>query len=70
MMATPLSAAARHQLVRQMVTLVANEVGPEFDFVLVVRCGNQPSYVMTDVAAERARLMLIDALHHPDAPPT
>jgi hypothetical protein len=68
MMAAPLSASARHQLVRQMVAIVAQEAGPEFDFVLVVRCGNQPSYVMTDVQAERARSMLIDALHHPDAP--
>jgi hypothetical protein len=51
---------------QQMVEIVAHNIGPDFDFVLVVRSGSERSYVLTDVPRDRARSMLFDALHHPD----
>jgi hypothetical protein len=63
---TELSSIIRQQLVGQMVEIVAHNIGPDFDFVLVVRSGSERSYVLTDVPRDRARSMLFDALHHPD----
>jgi hypothetical protein len=67
-MIVAISGHVRHLLVVKMVALVSGMLGPDFDFVLVVRKHNEPSYVMTDVEPERARSLLFDALHHPDAP--
>jgi hypothetical protein len=52
-----------------MVQIVARSIGADFAFVLVVRQGDQHSYVLTDVPRDRTRSMLFDALHHhPDMP--
>ena len=68
MTAPPLSATIRQRVVDQMVALVSRQLGPDFDFVLVIRARHDPTYVLTDVNGEHARDMLRDALHHPDAP--
>ena len=65
---TELSSIIRQRLVEQMVEIVAHNIGPDFDFVLVVRSGSERSYVLTDVPRDRTRSMLFDALHHPDMP--
>jgi hypothetical protein len=65
---TELLPATRQRLVDAMVEIVSHNVGADFDFVLVVRSGDERSYVLTDVETERARSMLLDALHHPDMP--
>jgi hypothetical protein len=65
---TELLSITRQRLVELMVQIVARTIGPEFDFVLVVRQGDQRSYVLNDVEPERARSMLVDALHHHDMP--
>ena len=49
---TELSQIVRQRLVELMVQIVARTIGPEFDFVLVVRTGSKPSYVLTDVPPE------------------
>ena len=59
---TELSSIIRRRLVKQMVEIVAHNIGPDFDFVLVVRSGSERSYVLTDVPRDRARL---DALLRP-----
>ena len=63
---TELSSVIRQRLVEQMVEIVAHNIGPDFDFVLVVRSGSERSYLLTDVPRDRARSMLFDALHHPE----
>ena len=65
---TELSQITRQRLVELMVEIVAHNIGAGFDFVLVVRQGSERSHVLTDVEAERARSMLINALHHPEQP--
>ena len=65
---TELLSVTRQRLVDKMVQIVARSIGADFDFVLVVRAGSERSHVLTDVEPERARAMLLDALHHPDMP--
>ena len=62
-----LSNTARQWLVDQMLPLVSHTFErPDFEFVLVVRTGDELPYVFTDVPPKRARAMLREALHHPD----
>ena len=58
---TELSSIVRQRLVDQMVEIVAQNIGPDFDFVLVVRSGIERSCVLTDVPRDQARSMLFDA---------
>ena len=58
----------QQRLVDKMVQIVARSIGADCDFVLIVKRGGEPSLVMTEVEPERARAMLIDALHQPDQP--
>ena len=63
-----LSQVTRQRLVDAMMEIVSHNIGPDFDFVLVVRQGSQSPYVLTDVEPEQACSMLLEALHHPDQP--
>lgn len=63
-----LSRTIRQRLIGEMVQIVSRHIGPEFDFVLILRESQSIPYVLTDVSTESAHEMMSDALNHPDAP--